>query len=49
MYNPYRYHVGYNDLEPWDCWHDESSEPDEEDYDREEDEMNGLCRRTRFD
>lgn len=34
-------------LEPPDCWTEERSEPAEEEYDRAEDEMNGIFNRRR--
>lgn len=32
-------------LEPPDCWREDTPEPDEPEYDRAEDEMNGIFNR----
>lgn len=32
-------------LEPPDCWRDEFGEPEEQEYDRAEDELNGIFNR----
>lgn len=33
-------------LEPPDCWGEDAPEPDEPEYDRVEDEMNGIFNRS---
>lgn len=33
-------------LEPPDCWGEDASEPDDPEYDRAEDEMNGIFNRS---
>lgn len=45
----YQYHgewIPERPLEPPDCWREDAPEPDEPEYDRVEDEMNGIfnCR-----
>lgn len=51
--NPYAYTNGAGKtyplyerpLEPKDCWCEEPDDPDDEEYDREEDEMSGRLNR----
>ncbi len=37
-----RFDLPEQPLEPPDCWHEESGEPEEDEYDRAEDETNGI-------
>ena len=40
------YCVRVQTLEPPDCWREAPGETEEEEYDREEDEMNGIFNRS---
>lgn len=40
-----RFELPERALEPPDCWDEEPGEPKEEEYDRAEDEMNGIFNR----
>ena len=40
------YQVHVPTLEPPDCWWEAPGETEEEEYDREEDEMNGIFNRS---
>lgn len=39
------FHLFERPLEPPDCWVEEPAEPYEEEYDRSEDELNGIFNR----
>ena len=41
-----RFFLPEQSLEPSDCWGEEPAEPYEEEYDRVEDEMNGIFNRS---
>lgn len=40
-----RFDLPERPLDPPDCWGEEPGEPEEEEYDRAEDEMNGIFNR----
>lgn len=42
-----RFRLPDRPLEPPDCWGEEPAEPYEEEYDRAEDEMNGIYNRSK--
>ena len=42
-----RFQLREQPLEPADCWGEESAEPYEEEYDRAEEEMNGIFNRSK--